>query len=98
MSHSGLQKEVLSLYRRALRIPRSKPEASRSKWNLMLRYTFRTQAARAHPGAFSTIEYLLRAGRRQIDMFEHPSVKDCHVSAEMQSWQTEHKNTSRSQT
>ncbi|KAJ7069785.1 hypothetical protein C8F01DRAFT_976969 [Mycena amicta] len=88
-AHSGVQKEVLSLYRRALRIPRTKPAASRTKWNLMLRYTFRLQAARAAPGAFSTIEYLLRAGRRQLDMFEDPNAKDCQVSTEMQRWQEE---------
>ncbi|KAF7288557.1 hypothetical protein HMN09_01384800 [Mycena chlorophos] len=85
-TRSGLQKEVLSLYRRALRIPRSKPQASRARWNLMLRYTFRTQASRASPNAFSTIEYLMRTGKRQLDTFENASIKDCTVSGEMEAW------------
>ncbi|KAJ6559191.1 hypothetical protein DFH09DRAFT_522114 [Mycena vulgaris] len=83
---SGLQKDVLSLYRRALRIPRSKPAPTRPKWDLMIRYTFRKNAASASPRAVSVIEHLLRTGTRQVSMYEDSSVKDCWVSAEMQQW------------
>ncbi|KAF7314453.1 hypothetical protein MKEN_00918100 [Mycena kentingensis (nom. inval.)] len=86
---SGLQREVLSLYRRTLRVPRTKPPTTRTRWSIMLRYTFRIQAARAKPTEFSTVEYLLRAGRRQVDMFADPSVKDCQVSAAMHAWDEE---------
>lgn len=105
-TRSGLQKEVLSLYRRfcflfpmwrnllayiviccrALRIPRTKPDRTRAKWDLMIRYTFRKQAASAPPRAVSAIEHLLRAGTRQVSAFEDSSVKDCWVSAEMREW------------
>ncbi|KAJ7134635.1 hypothetical protein C8R44DRAFT_663253 [Mycena epipterygia] len=84
---SGLQKEVLSLYRRALRIPRTKPLPTRPKWDLMIRYTFRKNAASASPRAVSVIEHLLRTGKRQVSMYEDKSVKDCWVSAEMQEWE-----------
>ncbi|KAJ7505321.1 hypothetical protein B0H11DRAFT_1851546 [Mycena galericulata] len=84
---SGLQREVLSLYRRsALRIPRTKPPATRAKWDLMLRYAFRKQAASASPRAVSVIEHLLRTGRRQVSGYEDKSVTDCWVSAEMRDW------------
>ncbi|KAJ7644141.1 hypothetical protein FB45DRAFT_735560 [Roridomyces roridus] len=84
---SGLQRQVLSLYRRALRIPRSKPETTRAKWDLMLRYTFRKQAGSVPPRSLSAIEHLLRAGERQVSMFEDKSVKDCWLSAEMREWE-----------
>ncbi|KAJ6613281.1 hypothetical protein B0H10DRAFT_2222330 [Mycena sp. CBHHK59/15] len=83
---SGLQKEVLSLYRRALRIPRTKPPLSRPKWELMIRYTFRTTAARAPPRAVGVIEHLLRTGRRQVAAYEDAAATDCWVSAEMREW------------
>jgi len=91
-----LQKEVLSLYRRALRIPRTKPPPTRAKWDLMIRYTFRKQAASASPRAVSVIEHLLRMGRRQVDGYEDKSVKDCWVSAEMREWDEAQKRTTRS--
>ncbi|KAJ7095864.1 hypothetical protein B0H15DRAFT_827401 [Mycena belliarum] len=83
---SGLQKEVLSLYRRALRIPRTKPAPTRAKWDLMIRYTFRKNAASASPRAVSVIEHLLRTGTRQVSMYEDRSVTDCWVSTEMRQW------------
>ncbi|KAF7365214.1 Heat shock [Mycena venus] len=83
---SGLQKEVLGLYRRALRIPRTKPEQTREKWDLLIRYTFRRNAMSVFPRDVSAIEHLLRVGGRQITAYEAESVKDCQVSAEMRLW------------
>ncbi|ESK95030.1 heat shock [Moniliophthora roreri MCA 2997] len=83
---SGLQKEALALYRRALRMVRSKPPASRLKFSLFVRYTFRTNASNISPRDVSTIEHLLRKGKRQLEMYETPSVKDCWVSEEMRDW------------
>ncbi|KAG7088431.1 hypothetical protein E1B28_012424 [Marasmius oreades] len=83
---SGLQKEVLSLYRRALRMVRSKSSAGRPKFSLFIRYTFRTNATSISPRNVSAIEHLLRKGRRQLDLYESPSVKDCWVSEEMKTW------------
>ncbi|KAJ7675828.1 hypothetical protein DFH06DRAFT_977062 [Mycena polygramma] len=90
--HSGLQKDVLNLYRRALRIPRSKPPETRAKWDLMIRFTFRKNAATASPRAVGVIEHLLRAYTRQVNMYEDKSVKDCWVSEEMSDWGHQRRN------
>ncbi|KAJ7366874.1 hypothetical protein DFH08DRAFT_835742 [Mycena albidolilacea] len=84
---SGLQKEVLNLYRRALRIPRTKPTQTRAKWDLLIRYSFRNNAASVSPRDVSAIEHLLRVGGRQIALYEDASVRDCQVSAEMRVWE-----------
>ncbi|KAI0372162.1 hypothetical protein BV20DRAFT_940170 [Pilatotrama ljubarskyi] len=83
---SGLQREVLSLYRRALRMVNTKPPSSQPKFRLFVRYSFKTQATAVSPRDISTIEHLLRRGRRQIEMYEDPKVRDCWVSSEMVQW------------
>ncbi|KAH9891649.1 hypothetical protein C8Q73DRAFT_81518 [Cubamyces lactineus] len=83
---SGLQREVLSLYRRALRMVNTKPPAAQPKFRLFVRYSFKTQAAAVSPRDVSTIEHLLRRGRRQIEMYEDPKVRDCWVSSDMVQW------------
>jgi len=90
MRKSGLQKDVLNLYRRALRMVRSKPDSARSKFDLMVKYTFRTQASSVSSRQVSAIEHLLRRGSRQIEMYEDPAVKDCWVSQEMKDWSKAH--------
>ncbi|KAL1950258.1 hypothetical protein VTO73DRAFT_5382 [Trametes versicolor] len=83
---SGLQREVLSLYRRALRMTHTKPEASQHKFLLFVRYSFKTQATAVGSRDISAIEHLLRRGKRQIEMYEDPNVRDCWVSSEMMTW------------
>ncbi|OCH86397.1 hypothetical protein OBBRIDRAFT_797240 [Obba rivulosa] len=84
--HSGLQKEVFSLYRRALRMVNLKPEQARQKFLLYVRYTFKSQAAAVPPRNISAIEHMLRRGRRQLEMYEDSKVRDCWVSKEMLEW------------
>ncbi|KAF8903156.1 hypothetical protein CPB84DRAFT_1678322 [Gymnopilus junonius] len=87
VARSGLQKEVLQLYRRrALRMAKNKPEAVRPKFNLFVRYTFRTNASKVSPRNISYIEHLLRQGKKQVEQYEDPAVKDCFVSKEMTEW------------
>ncbi|KAG7445783.1 uncharacterized protein BT62DRAFT_179761 [Guyanagaster necrorhizus] len=83
---SGLQREVLSLYRRALRMVRTKPPSTRAKFLLFVRYSFHRNATTISPRQVSVIEHLMRQGRKQIEMYEDPSVKDCWVSKEMKEW------------
>ncbi|KAI0056569.1 hypothetical protein BV25DRAFT_1832113 [Artomyces pyxidatus] len=85
--HSGLQKEVLALYRRALRMVRTKPPATRDKFRLFVRYSFKTQTTTVSPRQVSTVEHLIRRGRRQLETYESPTVKDCWVSQEMRDWE-----------
>ena len=102
---SGLQKDVLNLYRRyapvplmtvlvppnstwpsALRIARTKPVETRAKFDISIRYTFRTRAASVGPRQIDAIERLLRKGERQLEIYEAPFVKDCYISREMKEW------------
>ncbi|KAH6912701.1 hypothetical protein BKA70DRAFT_1264691 [Coprinopsis sp. MPI-PUGE-AT-0042] len=82
---SGLQKEVLALYRRALRLVRTKPESSRPNWRLYWRYTFHTNS-KVSVRNVSAIEHLIRKTTKQLEMHEDPGVKDCWVSKEMVEW------------
>ncbi|KAG6376965.1 hypothetical protein JVT61DRAFT_1003 [Boletus reticuloceps] len=86
-SVSGLQREVLALYRRALRMVRSKPPQARPKFSLYVRYTFRNQASSVSPRNVAAIEHLIRRGKRQIDLYESPSIKDCQISQVMIDWE-----------
>ncbi|KAJ3509998.1 hypothetical protein NLJ89_g4919 [Agrocybe chaxingu] len=83
---SGLQKDVLKLYRRALRMVRSKPAPVRAKFQLFVRYTFHDNATKVSPRNVSFIEHLLRKGTRQVEAYEDPGVKDCWVSEDMMAW------------
>ncbi|EGN92144.1 hypothetical protein SERLA73DRAFT_117784 [Serpula lacrymans var. lacrymans S7.3] len=87
---SGLQREVLSLYRRALRMVRTKPPATQPKFRLFVQHNFRILASSISPRDVEAIEHLLRRGRRQIEMYEDHAVKDCWVSQEMRDWAKEH--------
>lgn len=65
----------------------SKPEFTRPKFLLFVRYTFHTNASSISPRNLSAIEHALRKGARQIDMYENPAVKDCWVSDDMLTWE-----------
>jgi len=93
-SQSGLQKDVLNLYKRALRIARTKPAETRGKFDILIRYTFRTQASSVGPRQINAIEHLLRKGQRQLEIYEVPSVKDCYVSQQMREWNRAFRRTS----
>ncbi|KAH9986617.1 hypothetical protein BJV77DRAFT_950845 [Russula vinacea] len=93
--HSGLQKDVLALYRRALRMVRTKPPSSRDKFRLFVRYNFKTQASSVSPRSVSTIEHLIRRGQRQVETYENPAVRDCWVSQEMRDWEAQERVGSR---
>ncbi|KAF4617506.1 hypothetical protein D9613_005938 [Agrocybe pediades] len=86
MAKSGLQKDVLHLYRRALRMVRTKPETVQPKFRIFIRHEFRTNASKVSPRNVSFIEHLLRKGTRQIEQYEDAGVKDCFVSQEMVDW------------
>ncbi|KAK4168801.1 complex 1 protein-domain-containing protein [Cladorrhinum sp. PSN259] len=72
---SGLQKEVLSLYRQCLRECRKKPEATRMHFRSFARNEFENNTA-IDKRDFGAIEFLLRKGRRQLEMYASPGVKD----------------------
>ncbi|CZS94360.1 uncharacterized protein RAG0_04382 [Rhynchosporium agropyri] len=86
MKHSGLQRDVLSLYRKCLRVSRMKGEA-RVHFEKHARIEFE-KAIAVDKKDFSAIEYLLRKGQRQIEMYSSPGIKDIRNSATTHSQQT----------
>lgn len=66
---------------------RTKPTTSRPNFLLLVRYTFRQNARAVSPRDFRAIEHMLRRGRRQLDMYSEPGVKDCAVSDDMRLWE-----------
>ncbi|KAJ0108513.1 hypothetical protein J7T55_002117 [Diaporthe amygdali] len=81
---SGLQKEVLSLYRQCLRETRKKPDVnirppishvSRKHFEAYARSEFNKHVA-IEKRDFAAIEFLLRKGRRQLESYSAPGIKD----------------------
>ncbi|KAL1895861.1 hypothetical protein Sste5346_004958 [Sporothrix stenoceras] len=75
MRLSGLQREVLSLYRSCLRASRQKPEASRPHFEAYARTEFAKNKG-LNKKDFGAIEFLLRKGKRQLDVMSEPGIKD----------------------
>lgn len=74
---------------------RTKPPSSRDNFRLFVRYNFKTQAATGSPRNIGVVEYLIRRGKRQLDMYENPAVKDCWVSQEMRDWEAQERGSTR---
>lgn len=93
--HTSHTKRSLTItwtrHNRALRMARSKPPPARPKFSLFVRYTFKTQSSSISPREVSAIEHLLRKGKRQIEMYEDPQVRDIWVSQAMRDWETSYK-------
>ncbi|TGO56413.1 hypothetical protein BCON_0078g00300 [Botryotinia convoluta] len=70
---SGLQRDVLALYRKCLRESRKKPamKEARKHFEAYARLEF-NKSITLDKKDFNTIEYLLRKGQRQVDMYSSP--------------------------
>ncbi|KAF2214768.1 hypothetical protein CERZMDRAFT_36949 [Cercospora zeae-maydis SCOH1-5] len=68
---SGLQRDVLSLYRKCLRTARSKP--NRANFERFARKEFERHID-MNKKDFATIEFLLRKGTRQLEIYEAPNI------------------------
>ena len=81
MRHSGLQREVFSLYRTALRTAKKKDLLSniiREDNNSMVSYVrnhVRSLATSIPSSDFERIEFYLRTGKRQLQLFQNKSVQ-----------------------
>ncbi|TKY71077.1 Succinate dehydrogenase assembly factor 1 [Spatholobus suberectus] len=69
---SGMQKQVLSLYRGFLRAARSKSYEERRKIESIVSQEFRRNARDVDRKNFLYIEYLLRRGNKQLDQLRNP--------------------------
>ncbi len=70
---SGLQREVLALYRLVLRAVRAKPAESRAEFRRFAREQLDAKRG-VDRKDFLRIEDLLRRGRRQLELFGRPDV------------------------
>ncbi|KIW61832.1 hypothetical protein PV05_01904 [Exophiala xenobiotica] len=77
MRYSGLQREVVRLYRQCLRAASKKPEASKERFRNAARREFR-QNQKIDKKDFAAIEALLRMGSRKLELYSSPGVKDIH--------------------
>jgi succinate dehydrogenase assembly factor 1 len=72
--HSGIQKQVLSLYRESLRAARRIPTPSgAAAAAAFARAEFRRGALTVDRMDFQRVEHLLRAARKQLDTFSRAS-------------------------
>ncbi|KAJ5550691.1 Complex 1 LYR protein [Penicillium sp. DV-2018c] len=69
---SGLQRDVLSLYRKCLREIRNKPEVGGIPSSEFQKHLS------VNKKDFSTIEYLLRKGNRQLELYASPGIRNIH--------------------
>ncbi|PSN65599.1 hypothetical protein BS50DRAFT_62449 [Corynespora cassiicola Philippines] len=72
---SGLQRDVLSLYRRCIRAVREKPSDAQGNFRDFARTEFRKNLG-VNKKDFSTIEYLLRKGQRQLETYQDPGIRN----------------------
>jgi succinate dehydrogenase assembly factor 1 len=64
--YSGLQKQVLGLYRDSIRAARKLPSSSRVPAILFVRGEFRTNATQVEKLDVQRIEFLIRQGKKKI--------------------------------
>ncbi|KAM0012421.1 putative complex 1 LYR protein [Helianthus debilis subsp. tardiflorus] len=67
---SGIQKQVLSLYRGFLRTARSKTPENQAHIESLVSAEFRKNAQSIDRNNFLHIEYLLRRGKKQLDQLK----------------------------
>ena len=69
---SGMQKQVLSLYRRFLRPARLKPTVDRRQIESIVSAECHRNSKQVDRKNFLYIEYLLRRGKKQLDQLKNP--------------------------
>ncbi|KAL5776198.1 hypothetical protein ACOSP7_009124 [Xanthoceras sorbifolium] len=69
---SGIQKQVLSLYREFLRAARSKSGKDRRQIESIVSAEFRRNSKEVDRKNFIYIEYLLRRGKKQVEQLKSP--------------------------
>ncbi|WWC91176.1 uncharacterized protein L201_006117 [Kwoniella dendrophila CBS 6074] len=96
MTRSGLQQDVINLYRQGVRNAMSKPAEARANFLLHLRYNFRNPKLRQRD--YTAIEHQLRKMSRTLEMLSEPSTQRISISPEWQNWWQEEISQSRSRT
>ncbi|ODQ64402.1 hypothetical protein NADFUDRAFT_83885 [Nadsonia fulvescens var. elongata DSM 6958] len=76
---SGLQRDVLKLYRMCIRACHKKPEDTRMNFVLFARQEFRKFSS-IKTKDFTVIEHLLRKGARNLDLYANPGVRNVNIN------------------
>ncbi|RCV39231.1 hypothetical protein SETIT_8G207000v2 [Setaria italica] len=71
---SGIQRQVLALYRGFLRTARLKAPEERHRIESVVSAEFRDNARNVDRRNFVCIEYLLRRGKRQLEQLKNPDI------------------------
>ncbi|KAI5779460.1 complex 1 protein-domain-containing protein [Geopyxis carbonaria] len=74
---TGIQRDVISLYRACLRTIRLKPLEAQYNFRIFVREEFRKNSHVAKRD-FMAIEHLLRVGNKKLEAYSQPSVKNLH--------------------
>ncbi|KAL1542759.1 hypothetical protein AAHA92_19807 [Salvia divinorum] len=69
---SGMQLQVLALYRGFLRAARTKSPEERSKIEALVSQEFRRNSSQVDRKNYLYIEYLVRRGKKQLDQLKSP--------------------------
>lgn len=77
MGRSGIQNDVLNLYRACLRAVRTKPPETQDNWYAFIRSDF-DQHMKVKKKDFATIEYHIRVGHRKLEQYAQPGIKAIH--------------------
>ncbi|CAM9809240.1 unnamed protein product [Discosporangium mesarthrocarpum] len=72
---SGMQKEVLSLYRKVIRAAKAKEQEGGRGTVDFARSSFREQAYSVSRSDFQTIEHMLRYGHKKLKLLSMPGVQ-----------------------
>ncbi|CCE91831.1 Sdh6p TDEL_0D02470 [Torulaspora delbrueckii] len=74
---SGLQKEVIHLYRGCIRVAHTKPRPNQPHFVSYIREEFGKYKGLPKKD-FTAIEHLLRVGHKRKDLYSQPELKDIH--------------------
>ncbi|GAA5907148.1 Sdh6p [Sporobolomyces salmoneus] len=85
---SGLQRQVLSLYKRSLQMVQSKPLDKRPAFYQFVAHQFRhpTAGGGVRKKDVQTIEYLMRKGEKQLESYSSSGVKNVVLPEESEIW------------
>ncbi|CEQ42084.1 SPOSA6832_03870, partial [Sporobolomyces salmonicolor] len=85
---TGLQRQVLSLYKRSLQMIASKPLETRPAWFAFVSHQFRhrEQGGGLRRKDHSAIEHLLRRGEKQLEVYSSSGVRNVVVPDDAHEW------------
>eukprot|EP00039_Didymoeca_costata_P028307 m.20622 g.20622 ORF g.20622 m.20622 type:complete len:82 (+) comp6901_c0_seq1:145-390(+) len=73
MRMSGLQLDVLRLYRDLLKVAKTKPLEQQKQWKEFIRFEFEKGKGMSRNN-FMGIEHAIRSGRKKLELFKSPHV------------------------